>query len=100
MIKYYEIVRSVIIAPISIPNDELNFKLEVLHDREKGYFSRLYRLENYNLNPSFEQKDLIANEAIYVLDTHSVLTLDDKYHKEVEDCLNFSIQEISEKFSH
>ena len=99
MLSYVEVVKTLILKPIPLLDDELNFKLDILFDGEKGYFAQLSRRENYKLHPSFESKSVAANESVYVIDDHSVLSLSDAYYDCIDECLTSSLHKITERFS-
>ena len=51
--SYYEI-KSYVLQPIELEDDELNFKVEILkHHNSNSVQGQLWRLETYRVQPSF-----------------------------------------------
>ncbi|EGV38460.1 hypothetical protein [Neisseria weaveri] len=98
MLQYSEVVKTIVLNPIALLDDELNFKLEILKNGNGKFYARLFRLETYKVKPSFTQ-DILADEAQYVLDLHTVPELGDTSTLSAEDCLNSALQALQKKFS-
>ncbi|MFC3873809.1 hypothetical protein [Neisseria musculi] len=98
MLQYSEVVKTVVLNPIPLQDDELNFKIEILKNTNDEFRARLFRLETYRVKPSFVE-DIFADEAQYVLDLHTVPELTVTSKHSVEDCLQFALRELEKKFS-
>lgn len=97
MLQYSEVVKTVVVNPISLDDDELNFKIEILKNSNDEFHARLFRLETYLVKPSFVE-DIFADELQYVLDLHTVPELTAAYRSSVEDCLQSALRELEKKF--
>lgn len=97
--SYYEI-KSYVLQPIELEDDELNFKVEILkHHNSNSVQGQLWRLETYRVQPSFVS-DMQADESIYVQDSHTIPDLQNQVFNNEEICLQFIISELEKLFSH
>ncbi|WP_416192645.1 hypothetical protein [Neisseria sp. CCUG12390] len=87
MLKYSEVVETIIVEPVFLDSNELNFKIEILKNSAEMFKVRLFRLELYRVKPSFI-KEMVADEAQYVLDTHTLPDIETVQHCSEERCLN------------
>ena len=97
MLQYSELIQTIILQPIAIPDDELNFKIEILKNAQKQFYARLFRLEMYQVTPSFI--DTCADEVQYVLDIHTLPGLETHFQNTAAACLNSALHLLQNKFN-
>lgn len=99
-LSFSKIIETIVFSPIEIADDELFFKLDILENSECKYHAMLYRAENYEFKPSFNNEDgFTSNESVYVLDDHTISNLDSLIFDSKDECLNYVIEQFSLIFS-
>lgn len=53
MISYAKLVKTIITDPIAVADELWVFKIEIFKHTQKGYFAQLWRLDTYNIKPTF-----------------------------------------------
>lgn len=97
MLQYSEVVKTFVLNTIALPDEGLDFKIEILKTGEGRFYARLFRLETYRVKPSFVE-NILSDEAQYVLDYHTLPNLDEASHFSEKECLDSVIQQLHEKF--
>lgn len=104
-IGYSERVKTIILDPIEIPNGELwVFKIDILKHSSKGYFATPWRLDMYNIYPTFAIEDnWQASESFFIDDSFQYdglgLLGDARYFNTLEECQNYVIDNIANSFN-
>lgn len=103
--NYSELVKTLITDPILVNDGDLwLFKIEIFWHAQKGYFAQLWRLDTYNINPTFAvQKDWIASESFFVdesfrLDGLGLYGDDIQYFATLDACQNYVLAYINHNF--
>lgn len=96
LVGYEEIVKTVIFDVIETDDDGLIFKLEVLSS-SKGFRAQLSRQEMYTFKSTFAE--FSPDEAIFVLDTHTLIDLDEQVFSDAQSCVDYVAAELAKKFS-
>ena len=76
-ISYQEVVKTIILKPIELLDATLEFKLNILYEKDRGFVCQLYRLEYYQIQPMSDDTN-VKNEQVYVVDNHSVSKLSEQ----------------------
>lgn len=104
MIAFSELIKTLILDPIEVGDELWLFKIEIFKS-QKGYFATLWRLDTYNINPTFAiEKDWIASESFFIDDSFRFDGLglygdDVKYFKTLDDCQSYVLKCISDEFN-
>jgi hypothetical protein len=102
MLHYSEIVKTVVLEPISVGETTLHYRIEICRGRAGQYFPLLWRKEFYRLQPTFPQEQGVmleppCDEEILVRDMTTVdlapIAADDP-----EAALRMALQAIAKKF--
>lgn len=92
---YSELIKTLIIDPIVVADELWVFKIEIFKHAQKGYFAQLWRLDTYDIKPTFAiQKDWIASESFFIDDGFRFDGLglygdDLKYFVSSDECQNY-----------
>lgn len=96
-LSYQKMIKTLILQPIELPDDTVEFKLDILYDKVRGFVCQLYRLEYYQLQPSNDET-IVASEQVYVTDNHSVPAMNEQYFDSLDACLDNALAQIQNKF--
>ncbi|WLF84593.1 hypothetical protein [Moraxella sp. ZY210820] len=103
--SYSELIKTLIIDPIAIADELWVFKIEIFKHSQKGYFATLWRLDMYNIQPTFPTvTGHIASESFFIDDSFRFDGLglygdDLKYFKTLDDCQTYVLKCISDNFN-
>lgn len=104
-IGFSECVKSIILDPIEVHNAELMvFKIDIFKHCHKGYFATLWRLDMYNISPTFPtQEGWIASESFFIDDSFQYdglgLLGNAHYFTTLDECQNYVIENIAKHFN-
>ena len=104
MVAYSELIKTLLLDPIAFDNGEpWVFKIEIFKNQQ-GYFAQLWRLDSYNINPTFAiQKDWIASESFFIDDSFRFDGLGLygdtlKYFATLDECQDYVLKCICDNF--
>ena len=97
-ISYQEVVKTIILKPIELLDATLEFKLNILYEKDRGFVCQLYRLEYYQIQPVSDDTN-VKNEQVYVVDNHSLSKLSEQYYNSLITCLDNALMQIKDKFN-
>lgn len=97
-ISYQEVVKTIILKPIELLDATLEFKLNILYEKDRGFVCQLYRLEYYQIQPTSDDAN-VKNEQVYVVDNPSVSKLSEQYYNSLITCLDNALMQIKDKFN-
>lgn len=97
-ISYQEVVKTIILKPIELLDATLEFKLNILYEKDRGFVCQLYRLEHYQIQPVSDDTN-VKNEQVYVVDNHSLSKLSEQYYNSLITCLDNALMQIKDKFN-
>lgn len=93
MYRYCEIVTRILVGDFLLYNSSKEqYQIEVYKNHEGLYFSRLFRLDSFDLILTFERQ--LISEAIYVMDINFSIT-QEKSFSSVDDALWFALQNLT-----
>ncbi|KPN72232.1 hypothetical protein AKG09_03500 [Neisseria sp. 83E34] len=99
MLSYIELVKTIYVPLSEVHDCATDFKIEILKHPDGTFSARLFRQEYYALKPSFEAEEMIADEIVYVPDSHSIRDWPEKRYASVEQCIQHSLEAL-ENFFH
>lgn len=105
MIAYSERVKTLILDPIDLPNGESwVFKIDIFKHLHKGFFATLWRLDMYNIHPTFAIEDnWTASESFFIDDSFQYEGLgllgDAIYFKTLDECQSYVLKCINDRFN-
>ncbi|MDO4700011.1 MAG: hypothetical protein Q4A69_04950 [Moraxella sp.] len=105
MISYAKLVKTIITDPIAVADELWLFKIEIFKHAQKGYFVQLWRLDTYNIKPTFAvQKNWVASETFFIDDGFRFDGLglygdDLRYFASSDDCQNYVLKCIDDTFN-
>lgn len=104
MIAYSELVKTLITDPIAVADELWVFKIEIFKN-QKGYFATLWRLDNYDIAPTFPTvAGHIASETFFIdesfrFDGLGLYGDDVRYFKMLDDCQSYVLKCLYDEFN-
>lgn len=103
MITFSELIKALITDPIEVGDELWVFKIEMFK-HSNGYFASVWRLDTYNINPTFaSQKDWIASETFFIDESYRIdglgLIGDRIYFKSLDECQSYVLKCLDDEFN-
>ena len=97
--NYSELIKTLITDPIEVADELWVFKIEIFKN-QKGYFATLWRLDSYDIKPTFAIKpDWIASETLFVQENYRLeMSHKPHYFVDVESCLSAILTKLTKEF--
>ncbi|MDO4449406.1 MAG: hypothetical protein Q4B79_00405 [Moraxella sp.] len=101
--NYSKLIKTIITDPIEVSDELWVFKIEIFKN-QKGYFATLWRLDSYNIAPTFTSlAEHIASETFFIDDSFRFDGLglygdDVKYFQTLDECRNYVLKCIDDEF--
>ncbi|MDO4894241.1 YbhB/YbcL family Raf kinase inhibitor-like protein [Moraxella sp.] len=101
--NYSELIKTLITDLIEIADELWVFKIEIFK-HSNGYFASVWRLDTYNINPTFaSQKDWIASETFFIDESYRIdglgLIGDRIYFKSLDECQTYVLNCLNQTFN-
>ncbi|VEG13550.1 hypothetical protein [Moraxella cuniculi] len=104
--NYSKLIKTPITDPIEMANGELwVFKIEIFKHRQKGYFATLWRLDSYDIAPTFPTvAGHIASESFFIdegfrFDGLRLYGDDVKYFKTLDDYQRYMLKCLNDELN-
>ena len=103
--NYSELIKTLITDPIEIGDELWVFKIEIFRHCQKGYFATLWRLDSYDIAPTFPSvAGHIASESFFIdesfrFDGLGLYGDDVKYFKTLDDCQRYVLKCLDDDFN-
>lgn len=104
MVAYSELIKTLITAPIEVVDELWLFKIEIFKS-QKGYFATLWRLDSYDIAPTFPTvAGHIASESFFIdesfrFDGLGLYGDNVKYFKTLDDCQSYVLKYLNDEFN-
>lgn len=101
--NYSELIKTLITDPIAVADELWVFKIEIFKS-QKGYFATLWRLDSYNIAPTFPvQKGWIASETFFIDESFRFDGLGFygdgiNYFKTLDECQSYVLKCVDDEF--
>lgn len=101
---FSELVKTLILDPIEVADDLWLFKVEIFRHLDKGYFATLWRLDTYDIKPTFAiLKDWQASESFFIDESFRIDGLglygdDLMYFDSLDDCQDYVLKCLNDEF--
>lgn len=104
MITYSELIKTLITDPIEVADELWVFKIEIFKS-QKGYFATLWRLDSYDIAPTFPTvAGHIASETFFIdesfrFDGLGLYGDDVRYFKTLDECQSYVLKCLDDEFN-